>query len=253
MWGGARRAIARPQFPVLGSFLSLKCRERSVSEIAVFAEVQHEVFAAWGGDGRGELFPRLIDIYEHISKESSGNVNIYVKVGFSKAMVQMAQSASSDSESSPTNWIDGIDQSMLSDDVRNLLNGKVAAIDTEREKGLSVQLWFKPGSAAVQAAIRNSAIAFIPDMQPDKMVFDFSGSGSSSNSQNEALSAMMDAFKYRLSISKTVFATISKVVVSTPVVDYKPQVVSLPDMFFIEIPLSQLFYATGSCQLIVYK
>ena len=199
------------------------------------------------------LLVGCIDIYEHISKESNGNINIYVKAGMSKAMVQMAESASSDSGSGPSNWMDGIDQSMLSDEVKTVLNGKATAIDTESEKGLSIQLSFRPGSAAVHAAIRNAENAFIPDIQQDKMTFDFSTSGSSESDQNPVSSEMLDAFKYRLTISKTVFATISKVVVTTPEIDYKPQVVSLPDMFFIEIPLSQLLNSSGSCQMIVYK
>jgi hypothetical protein len=91
----------------------------------------------------------------------------------------------------------------------------------------------------------------IPNVSDEGIRISFPRQGSPSN-QDQNGKAIMAAFKYRLSVGKTLMPTISKVTLRTGDTEIRPEFVELPDMFIIEIPMNYAFSDVKS-QLMILK
>ncbi len=194
-----------------------------------------------------------IDIYEHIGKERNGNVNVYLKLTVSKALLKMAESES-DSESDPFGEIFA-EGNEFTNEITNL-KGTLAKVDTELETGLAMQLSLNVKAPEIHTALQSGEAPFLPKFGNDRITLSFSGMSRNTDSSSEDSAmglVLMSSYKYRLSISKSACSTISRVVYSTDEVDYKPQVIDLPDMFLIEVPLSYLMKTSKVSELVIYR
>jgi hypothetical protein len=194
-----------------------------------------------------------LDIYEHVSKEKNGNTNVYLKLTVAKALLEMAKSDSQKGDSDPFAEITGSGENEIYKEITDVLKGKLTRIDTELEAGMAVELSLNLKAKEVRAFLDSDDSPLIPRIDDEKIVFTFSTMNRSSSEDNQMGLALLSSYKYRLTISKSICPTISRVILSTDEFDFKPQIASLPDMFLVEVPLSYLFKASKTTQLIVYK
>ena len=194
-----------------------------------------------------------LDIYEHLSKEANGNINIYLKLSIAKSLLSLANSGSDTATVNPFDSIAGPNGSEITKEITDVLKGTLTKVDTELETGVAIQLSLNMKSKDVQSYLESGGVPLVPRIDDEKIVFSFSNPSSSSKEDNQMGVALLSSYKYRLTISKSVCPTVSKVVLSTDEIDYKPQIVSLPDMFLIEIPLSYLMKSSQKTELIVYR
>jgi len=190
-----------------------------------------------------------------VSKDANGNINVYFKLAVAKALLQMA-SSDSQTTSDPFAGLFGPGENQVAEEITNVLKGTITKIDTDEETGLSVQLSLNMKAKQVQDAIGSGQVPFVPKIDNEKIVVIFSelsSNGTPDSTDNAMGTALMSSFKYRLTISKAVCPKISKVVYSTDEIDYKPQVVDLPDMFLIEVPMNYLTKASKVSELIIYR
>jgi hypothetical protein len=194
-----------------------------------------------------------LDIYEHVSREANGNINVYLKLTVAKSLLSMSNSGSDTPNTNPFDSITGPNGSEVTKEITDVLKGTLTKVDTELETGLAIQLSLNLKSKDVQSYLQSNDVPLLPKIDDKRIVFSFSNPSSSSTEDNQMGMALLSSYKFRLTISKTVCRSISKVVLSTDEVDYKPQIVSLPDMFLIEVPLSYLMKSSQKTELIVYK
>jgi len=190
-----------------------------------------------------------IDIYQHISKEKNGNINIYLKASLSKAMLAMAE-LDSESQDICEDLFDTKEMEYFSE-LPEEIKINLQRIESDYECGLSFEMSLDTRSELVQEMILSDEMPFLPRITNEKLIIEFPSSDESYTFGQEMGIAFLSAFKYRLTIGKTITPRITRAILSTDEIDYKLKIVSLPDIFTIEIPLSYLVYAdTGSALII---
>jgi hypothetical protein len=194
-----------------------------------------------------------LDIYEHVSKEANGNINVYLKLTVAKSLLSIANSGSDTANANPFDSITGPNGSEITKEITDVFKGTLTKVDTELETGMAMQLSLNMKSKDVQSYLQSDDVPLLPKIDDEKIVFSFSNPSSSSTEDNQMGMALLSSYKFRLTISKSVCPRVSKVVLATDEFDYKPQIISLPDMFLIEIPLSYLMKSSQKTELIVYK
>jgi hypothetical protein len=194
-----------------------------------------------------------LDIYEHVSKEANGNINVYLKLTVAKSLLSMSNSGSDTANANPFDSITGPNGSEITKEITDVLKGTLTKVDTELETGLAIQLSLNLKSKDVQSYLQSDDVPLLPKIDDKKIVFSFSNPNTSSTEDNQMGMALLSSYKFRLTISKSVCSSISKVILSTDELDYKPQIISLPDMYLIEVPLSYLMKSSQKTELIIYK
>lgn len=196
------------------------------------------------------LFAGCIDVMEHISKEKDGRINVYFKVAAAKSIFQMAGGKSADANANPCKDISNFANKYFPK-IEKELPAKLIEIDTENECGLALELTVDPNSAAAKSMAESLQTPIIPIITGNQIILRFPGEAR--QPENKIGTVLLSSFKYRLSISRSVLESVSKAVFSTPEIDYKPQVVTLPDQIFIEIPISYIFAGSKDSRLIITK
>jgi hypothetical protein len=167
-----------------------------------------------------------LDIYEHLSKEANGNINIYLKLSIAKSLLSMANSGPDTATVNPFDSIAGPNGSEITKEITDVLKGTLTKVDTELETGVAIQLSLNMKSKDVQSYLESGGVPLVPRIDDEKIVFSFSNPSSSSKEDNQMGMVLLSSYKYRLTISKSVCPMVSKVVLSTDEIDYKPQIVS---------------------------
>jgi hypothetical protein len=196
------------------------------------------------------LFAGCIDVIEHISKEKDGRINIYFKVAAAKSILQMAGGKQADASPNPCEAISNFANNYFLR-IEKELPVKLSKIDTEDECGLALELALDMNSTEVKNMAESLKTPIIPIISGNQIILRFPGEAR--QPENKIGSVLLSSFKYRLSISRSVLESVSKAVFSTPEIDYKPQVVTLPDQIFIEIPISYIFAGSKDSRLIITK
>jgi hypothetical protein len=186
-----------------------------------------------------------IDIYEHLGGDADGKVAVYLKVTVAKSLLDDSADPFASLFASGQNELTGV-------------AGTVSKIDTELETGLAVQLSLTKESIAsfVQSKEAEGSSLWrmlFPTIDNEKIVFSLSNPPGSGAYDNQMGLAMLSSYKYRLTVSRSICQSISKVVLSTEDLDYKAQFFALPDMFLIEVPLTYLVKPSKKTELIIYR
>ena len=194
-----------------------------------------------------------LDIYEHVSKEANGNINCLLEADVAKSLLSMSNSGSDTADANPFDSITGPNGSEITKEITDVLKGTLTKVDTELETGLAIQLSLNLKSKDVQSDLQSDDVPLLPKIDDKKIVF---SSQTLILHQQKTIKWGWLYFHptiFRLTISKSVCSSISKVILSTDELDYKPQIISLPDMYLIEVPLSYLMKSSQKTELIIYK
>jgi hypothetical protein len=190
-----------------------------------------------------------VDLYQHLTKDAAGKISVYFRASFSKALAEVAGVSA---ESSGTGMLDDMAAGMGTavKELADTLGGQFEDISTDVEIGVQVQLTYDAKSNYASSFSREKQWPVVPEVRQDAIIMRFpkvEGAGDLDHEQMRVLSA----FKYRLSISRRMTPTISRVEFSNDHGEYTPAVTALPDVFLIEIPINQLLSGGGS-QLSIY-
>jgi hypothetical protein len=196
-----------------------------------------------------------IDIEEHITRNSEGQVCVFVKVGVAKGMIELAEQMGEDGEN-PLGDLD-LGEEELVEDYPSGVQAKLSRIDNEYEVGFRIDLVYDDvdmNMASIEAPGEDLTFLPIEGEREVRIVFaSTEEAGESSLPEDPFSSAVFSSFKYRLTIGRQFMSSLSRVVVSAGAIDYKPEFVSYPDMFLVEIPLSYLVGHGGNAELILYR
>jgi hypothetical protein len=193
-----------------------------------------------------------LDVTQYISKDKRGLTNVYLKVAIAKSLMELAKSESS-------NFSDPFeDQSGLQ--AEDVFKGLPAGtqmtsekIDNDFEQGFSMSIAMDFQQQITSGLIDPSqSIPFVPIDRGTKVTIDLPASGDA-KSDNPLTDSMMKSFKYRLIIAKSFMPKISRVIVSTKNFDYKPELVSLSDIYLIEMPIGYLMTPDAGNQIVLEK
>jgi hypothetical protein len=190
------------------------------------------------------------DVYQHITKENNGNVNMYFKIAMSKAFLNMGNGSNSNNNQPVTNPFADFQNNPIMTDVKEL-GATVSEIDTEKEFGVVIRMSLDMKSKDVQQAMSSQGSPLIPQISDSGITIFFPSQGSPTG-QDQSSKAIMTAFKYRLSIGKALMPTISKVILRTGDAEVSCEAIDLSDIYMIEIPMSDVFGSEKS-QLVILK
>jgi len=189
-----------------------------------------------------------LDICEHITRDSDGRVCVYIKVGLSKAMIDLAQDLN-ESASDPFEDVD-LGQDELVEGLPEGVDASVERIDNDIESGFAITATYP---AAVSASLALTAgegeAPFFPIESERSVRIRFPESEADReqpDEENPFEKGMMQSFKYRLTIGKAFMKTVSRVTVSTADGEREAAFVSLPDLYLVEIPIAVLLGEGGA-------
>jgi hypothetical protein len=196
------------------------------------------------------LLAGCFDVYQHVTKESNGHVNVYFKIAMAKAFLTMANSSGGGTPQPPQDPFADFQNSPMVTSAKGL-GSSVTRVDNDSEFGVVMQSSLDLGSKPVRDAMKTPAGPMVPQVSDSGITLFFpSQTPQSNNDQNSG--AVLAAFKYRLSVGKTLMPTLSKVVLRTGGTETVVAAVELPDMYLIEVPLSSVFSA-ADVQLVLLK
>ena len=193
------------------------------------------------------LLAGCFDVYQHISKESNGHVNVYFTITMSKAFLSMANGAGANASKPPEDPFAEFQNSPMVTAAK-ALGSSITRIDNDAEFGVVMQssLDLKP-----QAGMKPAAGPLAPQVS-DKGITIFFPSQAAPSDKDQNSGAILTAFKYRLSVGKTLLPTLSKVILRSGDTETIVAAVDLPDMYLIEVPLSSVF-SSADVQLVLLK
>jgi hypothetical protein len=197
------------------------------------------------------LLSGCFDIYEHISRDQNGLVDVYFRVSFSRSMMEMATSMSETPRAFSPDDLFG-EQDAATSEILSTFGGKFERIDTSAELGAWTEFAINPKLKPHLDLMKARSSPLVPDISSNQIVITFNGAGENPDYQ-QTYDQILSSFKFRLTISKSVMPTVSRAVVSTAEIDFKPIVVSLPDEFLIDIPVSYLMQSTGKVEIVITR
>ena len=198
------------------------------------------------------LLGACLDVTQYISKDKQGLTNVYLKVGIAKSLMELAKLESSEFED-PFESLRGL---QAEDVFKGLPAGTQMTtdkIDNDFEYGFSLSIALDFQAQIKKGLIDPSQInPFVPIDRGTKVTIDLPPPDGS-ESKNPVTDSMMKSFKYRLIVAKTYMPKISRVIVSTNSFDYKPELVSLSDIYLIEMPIGYLIASDEGSQIVLER
>ena len=179
-----------------------------------------------------------IDITEHISLEPNNIMHVFLRLNLSKSLLSLASSDKNDYN--PCNDLLNSFKSDYEKSFPKEIEYNLANVEDEID--CSVLLNFKYDLFTTNFLVAYHHIDFLPYESYGDLIIPISGV---SNIEDYYLS-LVSKRKFRLSISKTYTSHISKVIVSTKSIDYKPEIIELSDLYILEIPMAYIITKTGS-------
>jgi hypothetical protein len=180
---------------------------------------------------------------------------VYLEVGISKGMIELAEEMGEDGEN-PFRGLD-LGEKELVENYPSGVQAKLDKIDNDFEVGFRINLIYDDVNVNMASIEKpGEDLSFLPiegEKEVRIMFTSTEGAGDSSSAGDPFASAILKSFKYRLTISRQFMSSLSKVVVLTKDFDYKPEFVSLADMYLIEIPIAYLIGHGGKVEMILYR
>jgi hypothetical protein len=173
---------------------------------------------------------------------------VYFTITMSKTFLSMANGAGADSSKPPEDPFAEFQNSPMVTAAK-ALGSSITRIDNDAEFGVVMQSSLDPKSQASQAGMKPPAGPLAPQVS-DKGITLFFPSQSTPSDKDQNSGAILTAFKYRLSVGKSLMPTLSKVILRTGATETVIAAVDLPDMYLIEIPLSSVF-SSADAQLVL--
>jgi hypothetical protein len=196
------------------------------------------------------LLAGCFDVYQHITKENNGHVSVYFTIAMSKTFLNMANGAGGASSQPPSDPFADFQNSPMVAGAKEL-GSSITRIDNDTEFGVVMQSSLDLKLRAVQDAMKSPAGPLVPQISDKGITLFFPGQSSPSDKDQNS-GAILTAFKYRLSVGKSLMPTLSKVILRTGEIETVLAAVDLPDMYLIETPLSSVF-SSADAQLVLLK
>lgn len=194
------------------------------------------------------LLAGCLDVYQHIAKEDNGHMSVYFTMTLSKTFLSMANGAGGGSSQPPSDPFADFQKSPMVTAAK-AIGSSITRIDNDTEFGVVIQSSLDPKSQAVQAAMKSPAGPMVPQVSNEGITL-FFPSQSTPSDKDQNSGAILTAFKYRLSVGKSLMPTLSKVILRTGGTETVIAAVDLPDMYLIEVPLSAVF-SSADAQLVL--
>jgi hypothetical protein len=193
-----------------------------------------------------------IDIFQHVTKDSSGIDKNTIKVTVSKTIFAMANGLSGSSES--------IDYERLFNESNNIdvkeydkFNATVKTVNDTMDIGYLVDMNIDYRDRNTLNTINRSNTSFIPKYSGKNITIhiDRLGEDSDSTDDNAMAAAFLATGKYRLVISKKCIANVGRIAIKTGEGETDINFLDLYDEYLVEIPMPIIFMS--AVDLIIYS
>jgi hypothetical protein len=198
------------------------------------------------------LLGACIDVTQYISKDKQGLINVYLKIGVAKSLMELVKSESSNF-SDPFQGLSGLQAEDVFGGLPAGTKMTSEKIDNDFEYGIALSIAMDFQQQIKKGLLDPShIISFVPIDRGTKVTIDLPSS-EDAESDNLFTDSMLKSFKYRLIVAKSYMPKISRVIVSTKSFDYKPELISLSDIYLIEIPIGYLITPDEGSQIVLEK
>jgi hypothetical protein len=185
-----------------------------------------------------------LDIFQHIARMDNGKDRHTLKIGVSKAIMEMA-----------ARFGEGdANLNVLSTDTADIeneyarFNGKAEVLNTETEFGYILNMDIGYNREVVDAIIKEKP-SFVPLYTKEGMSLGIESLGDNSETNEYGL-VFLSTSRYRLSVSKRCMASVSRVTITKNGKETPVSFLDLGDSYFVEIPI--LLLMDGDTVLTLY-
>jgi hypothetical protein len=176
-----------------------------------------------------------IDIFQHIARLDNGQDRHTIKIGFSKAILEMAASFGED-DADFDSWLPA-DADDFGNEYKQF-NGKAEVLNNETEFGYILNMDISYNREVVDSIIREKP-SFVPLYTKDGMSLEIQALGN--DSENVEYGALfLSMGHYRLSVSKRCLASVSRVTITKGGQESPLSFLDFGDSYFVEIPMPLL-------------